>query len=131
MRVLALLTKAFIMMVVAMLMAGFMLTSPAIAVGRDSHPLRGRGNSPSVPSTTKHHSPYIMKSHFAEPQAAATNGQDLLIYNGGPVMKNSISYAIFWEPTTLPDGSETGGTATWHFSTNAGIEASPAVVQFN
>lgn len=107
MRVLALLAKAFIMMAVAMLVAGFVLTGPAMATGRDSF-------SPSVSPTAKHHFPHIMKSHFAAPQVAASNRQDLLLYNGGPVMKNSVSYAILWEPTTLPDGFTTHVSSTYN-----------------
>lgn len=103
MRKFALLSKAFFVTAVAVLMVGFVQISPATAAN----------NATALPAT-KHHSPHIMKLHGMNAQVAVANGSDLLQYNGGPVMKSSTTYAIFWEPSTLPDGSATHVSATYN-----------------
>lgn len=36
-------------------------------------------------------------------------GSPPLVDHGGPIMKKEVSYAIFWDPATLQDGSKTQG----------------------
>ena len=36
-----------------------------------------------------------------------------LVYNGGPVMLNATTYAIFWLPATLQTGAATGMSASY------------------
>ncbi len=98
MRRLALLSKAFVVTALAMLMVGFIQITPA------------QGSS----LTTTHHSPHIMKLHGMHAQVSSTDASDLLLYNGGPVMKSSVTYAIFWEPSTLPDNSPTQVSPTYN-----------------
>lgn len=44
----------------------------------------------------------------------AGSGTQNLQYNGGPVMQStSVSYAIFWDPPTLQDGTPTSMSATY------------------
>ena len=50
--------------------------------------------------------PHITKIHQAGKDSSLKPG--LLQYNGGPVMEStSMTYAIFWEPPTLQDGTPT------------------------
>ena len=43
-----------------------------------------------------------------------SDSANALLYNGGPVMNSSVTYAIFWEPTTLQDGTGTQVSTTYN-----------------
>src|SRR5581483_2832087 len=88
----------------AMTMAGF-LTSTPVAAATSMLP------APSMHVT--HLAPHIFKVHGRGNNSKADN-VDQLTYNGGPVMHSSVTYAIFWEPPTLQDGSSTQVSSTYN-----------------
>ncbi len=62
-------------------------------------------------SGTPHDAPI---HHALTSLSATTTGSNPLSYYGGPVMQSSITYAIFWEPPTLQDGTTTYVSSTYN-----------------
>src|SRR5947209_15379191 len=72
-------------------------------------------------ASTTHHSAQSAKAghpHFMKTRRAAktTNPtvDDVTYHNGQVMQQTSITYAIFWEPPTLPDGTATQVSANYH-----------------
>src|ERR1700676_188903 len=91
----------------AMTMAGFLASTPVNAAtstlpAHSMHSIHGT-----------HLTPHIFKAHGIG-NTSKTNNVDQLTYNGGPVMHSSVTYAIFWEPPTLQDGSKTQVSPTYN-----------------
>jgi len=88
----------------AMTMAGFLTSTPVDAA---------TSMLPAHSMHVTHLAPHIFKVHGRGNNSKADN-VDQLTYNGGPVMHSSVTYAIFWEPPTLQDGSSTQVSSTYN-----------------
>lgn len=90
-------------MMLALVLAGFLQNTPASAA------------SAALPTHVQARSrtPHFFKTHGIGSNSRKT-ASDLLTYNGGPVMNSSVTYAIFWEPPTLQDGSNTQVSPTYN-----------------
>src|SRR5437660_1095339 len=102
-------SKLVLSLVTVVLLAG------AIAVPLVGNFIRAYAQAPFSTTTVAQHTPlrqghlHFMSMHREETSTAP----DPLQYNKGLVMQSSsTTYAIFWEPTKLPDGTST------HVSTN-------------
>ena len=88
----------------AVTMAGFLASTPVNAA---------MSALPVHSMHSIHLTPHIFKAHGIG-NNSKTNNVDQLTYNGGPVMHNSVTYAIFWEPPTLQDSSTTQVSPTYN-----------------
>ena len=86
--------------------AAFVQITPAFAASSTSTTLHAHTKARSS-------TPHFFKTH-AIGHNSKTTSSDLLTYNGGPIMNSSVTYAIFWEPTTLQDGSNTQVSPTYN-----------------
>lgn len=103
MRTFTLTTRAATILVFTLIMLGFF--QPALVGATSGKPI-------IAPAPSNHPHPHIMKVHNrSKPHTAPSN---LLTYNGGPIMQTEVSYAIFWEPATLQDGSATHVSSTYN-----------------
>lgn len=72
-----------------------------------AHPLGAKAASIDSPSSSGSGQPHFMKTRQAALLSSA-NTQPLVTYHLGAVMQSeSLTYVIFWEPPTLPNGSQT------------------------
>jgi len=93
--------------VLALLLAGFLSGTPVSAA---------TGIIPAHTTATIHAShttPHLLKTRGIGSNSR-TDSANPLLYNGGPVMNSSVTYAIFWEPTTLQDGTSTQVSSTYN-----------------
>ena len=93
--------------VLACILAGFLQSSPASAAAGKVH------THVTSATTTTQRRPHILKARGVGSNSRTDSSQQL-IYNGGPVMNSSVTYAIFWEPATLQDGNSTQVSATYN-----------------
>ncbi len=82
----------------------------------NAQPVGAETASHAVTPHINHPLPHILKTrHAAHGSVSHFDASQNLLYNGGPVMQaTSTTYAIFWEPPTLQDGTPTQVSATYH-----------------
>jgi hypothetical protein len=90
----------------------FMLGAAALLTGSIAAGTAASASTPASGGLTAHHVHFLLTPsahHKVHAYADERQGSPPLVDHGGPIMKTEKSYAIFWDPGKLQDGTPTQG----------------------